>query len=233
METNTQTQTYSAPGQTVSTGLLATIEHIVRARPVILQLLKFAAIGVINAALDFLLLNVLSKVFAISVGANLGLLNIVSFSVAVIQSYAWNKAWAFGDSDTNPVKNFLHLCAIGGLGSIGVLLVLIGARLSATAVFYILLLSAFVVAELALWKMFKLSATGGDSKKNQFATFIVVSVGGLILNSVAVALVSDWLVTFIGFFGNEDVIKNVAKIVATGVSLVWNFIGYKILVFKK
>lgn len=230
MDTIRQTQTNTI---VLEHGPLARLESLLKTKPVILQLLKFGAIGVINAALDFLILNVLSKFFDVTVGTSLGLINVASFSVAVIQSYAWNKAWAFGDSDTSPIKNFLHLCVIGGLGSLGVILVLVGAQVSATALYYFLLLAAFIVAEIAIWKSFSLSLPDTSQQRNQFASFIAVSIGGLIINSGVVALGSDFLLRYVDFLGNEDMVKNVAKIAATGVSLVWNFIGYKIIVFKK
>lgn len=230
METNTQVQA----SVQVNAGPLAKVEGLLRAKPVILQLLKFAAIGVINTALDFLILNLISKQFNISSGTWLGLVNVISFSLAMVQSYFWNRAWAFGDAETNPVKNFFRLATIGGLGAVGVILAIVGARLLATPVYYSLLLAVFVVFELVIWHVFRLSMSKDQGAgQHQFVSFIVVSVIGLIINSGVLALLTVGFHDYANVLGNEDVLKNLAKIAATCVSLIWNFIGYKIIVFKK
>ena len=50
-------------------------------KPVILQILKFAAIGALNTALDFIILNYVTKAFGVESGLNLGLLNVISFGI--------------------------------------------------------------------------------------------------------------------------------------------------------
>lgn len=221
--------------QTNTQGSLAVrVENLLRARPVVLQLLKFAAIGVINTALDFLLLNLISKYLNISSGTGLGLVNLITFSIATIQSYFWNKAWAFGDSEVGIFKNFIRLFLIGFLGALGVLLAVVGASLSATPIFYLLLLVAFVIAELVLWHLFSLGKNFDQAAPSrQFITFFIVSLIGLLINSGVVSVASTALQPYAAQLGNADVVKNVAKIGATAVSLIWNFIGYKIVVFKK
>ena len=65
---------------------------------IIRQFVKFAIIGGINTAVDFGILNVLSWATGITSGNGLIPLNVISFSVAVINSYLLNKHWAFKDS---------------------------------------------------------------------------------------------------------------------------------------
>jgi putative flippase GtrA len=67
----------------------------------------------------------------------------------------------------------------------------------------------------------------------EFAAFLAVSVVGLLINSGIVALASYYLAPSLSDTVNPDTIKNLAKAMATGVSLVWNFLGYKLLVFKR
>lgn len=97
-------------------------------------------------------------------------LNIISFTVAVINSYFLNKRWAFKDQ------------------------------------------------------------TGGEHGK-KFTMFLLVSVIGAGINTATVRIVSTNIDPMFGL--TQELWLNVAKVVATGISLVWNFAGYKLVVFKK
>ncbi|MCL5008763.1 MAG: GtrA family protein [Patescibacteria group bacterium] len=202
--------------------------------PVILQILKFGAIGVINTALDFLVLNFISKTLNISSGLKLGQINVIGFSLAVIQSYFWNRYWTFSfETTVSAWKNFWRLVVVGLLGAAALLAVLFGAKYSAPASFYLIVLLMFLVLEVLVWEAFGLSKNSAISKaQNQFVLFILVSIVGLLINSVLVALLSKYS-PLAARPEYADVNKNVAKLAATLVSLVWNFIGYKIFVFKK
>ena len=217
--------------QISSEGMLV---RILRRYPVILQILKFGAIGVINTALDFLILNVISETLKVSSGLKLGGINIIGFILAMVQSYYWNKSWAFNTEEILSLwKNFWRLVAIGFLGFAGMVMVFVGAKLNAPASLYAVVLILFVVFEVVLWEMFKLSKVPPSNEaQKQFVAFVVVSIIGLLINSGLVALLS----TYSPLAHNPetaDLNKNVAKLAATFASLVWNFLGYKIFVFKK
>jgi putative flippase GtrA len=208
------------------------INRILQKYPIILQILRFAAIGIINTALDFLVLNFISKTLNISAGLKLGQVNVISFSLAVVQSYFWNRYWAFSTQQVLSLwKNFVRLVLVGALGALAVILVLVGAKVSASPSFYLIILLAFVIFQLAMWIGFGLSKifVSADNQSKQFIIFLVVSIIGLIINSVLLSLISQRF----ALVSNPDLNKNLAKILATFVSLVWNFIGYKIFVFKK
>lgn len=134
------------------------------------QFAKFVVIGVVNTGLDFLVLNFEMLVTGISQGPGMLAQNAVSFSVATINSYYFNKRWAFQD----------------------------------------------------------------DSQKKQghkFSQFLIVSLIGLVINSTTVFLVTS---SFAPLFGISPILwANLAKVAATGLSLIWNFVGYKFFVFKK
>ncbi len=62
--------------------------------------MKFAIIGGFNTVVDFGILNLLSWGTGITSGNGLIPLNIISFSVAVVNSYVLNKRWTFHDQAT-------------------------------------------------------------------------------------------------------------------------------------
>jgi|SRR3989338_10871133 len=132
------------------------------------QIFKFVIVGFLNTALDFGVLNFLSWLTGIYSGFNIIFLNSASFSIAIVNSYFWNKYWTFNQSS---------------------------------------------------------GVKGGE-----FLKFITIGLGGLALNSSIVYAIT----TFIPFFDGltPQLLENFAKILATIVSLFWNFIGYKFFVFK-
>lgn len=197
-----------------------------------MQILRFGAIGVINTALDFIIFNFISKAFHIQVGASLGLISILGFALAMVQSYFWNRYWAFSDTGKiSPMHELLRLMLVGGLGFVTLVVILAGAKFELSPLFYLITLALFLGLELILWLTFSLKQTA-DQHATHFLSFTIVSLVGLIINAAIVTLASKFLDS--GQAGaNADLLKNVAKIMATVISLVWNFIGYKIFVFKK
>jgi putative flippase GtrA len=216
------------PAQTGLSALLAR-------RPVILQLLRFAAIGVLNTALDFALLNFFSKSFGIESGTKLAFINIIGFAAAVLQSYFWNRSWAFSVTEgSDVVKNFIRLIAVGGVGAVAFVAVLVGAKFSAVPLYYLLIVALFLLSQVGLWYAFKFhTAAAAPQQGRQLLLFVVVSLIGVAINSLLVGTVSQVLVSYNSTVLSADLLKNVAKLFATVASLIWNFIGYKLFVFKK
>ncbi len=199
-----------------------------------MQLLRFAAIGALNTALDFIILNYVTKSLDVNSGVSLGLLNVISFTAALVQSYFWNRAWAFSEGIGTLFQNFYRLVLVGGLGFGAFLAVVLGAAYGANPIYFLLVFIAFLISEIALWILFGLtSRQAGPHIGHQFAIFLIVSLVGLLINSLIVALASNLLAPSLGTHVNSDTVKNIAKVLATCVSLIWNFIGYKLFVFKK
>ena len=138
-------------------------------KPVVYQFLKFALVGVLNTAINFLVLNLLSHLFGVTKGEAVIGISIVAFTVATANSYFLNKRWSFQDK------------------------------------------------------------TGGDSGR-KLSLFLIVSLIGLAINSGTVYLITTYTRPMFGLSGTLWL--NAAAVVATGISLIWNFIGYKIFVFK-
>lgn len=211
------------------------LANLLVAKPVILQILRFAAIGTLNTALDFIILNYVTETFGVVSGVPLGLLNVISFSAAVIQSYLWNRAWTFSSFNLSPLSNAIRLGIVGTLGFISFLLVILGGLQNAADTYYLFIFVVFIVVEILIWYAFGLKLNGKDDKGvgQQFAVFMFISLIGLLINSGIVALASIALAPSLSSLINEASVKNAAKILATGVSLIWNFLGYKLVVFKR
>jgi len=130
---------------------------------------KFIVIGLMNTAIDFAILNFLMWWTGIYSGASIILLNMVSFSIAVFNSYFWNKYWTFKDLDKIEAK--------------------------------------------------------------EFSQFILVTLIGLAINSSIVYGITTLVSPMFGI--SPELWANLAKVAATGFSLIWNFIGYKFIVFNR
>ncbi len=65
----------------------------------------------------------------------------------------------------------------------------------------------------------------------KFSQFLAVSIVGISINGGTVYFITTFITPF---FGIDPLLwANIAKVAATGLSLIWNFIGYKLWVFKK
>jgi putative flippase GtrA len=74
---------------------------------------------------------------------------------------------------------------------------------------------------------------GEGSKKapQEFGIFFAVSIGGLLIN----VLSASFIVNIIGpqFGLSSEIWANVGGICASFIGMAWNFVGYKIVVFRK
>ena len=67
--------------------------------------------------------------------------------------------------------------------------------------------------------------------KKEFGKFFLVSLGGLIINVAAASLIVNLIQPQFGL--SETIWANVAAVIAALLTVIWNFFGYKFLVFKK
>lgn len=82
------------------------------------QLGKFIAVGFLNTAIDFGILNLLSMATGITSGFVIGGVNAPGFAVAVMNSYFWNQFWVFkgrseGEGMFHDFPKFLTVMLIG------------------------------------------------------------------------------------------------------------------------
>jgi len=142
---------------------------------IIYQFAKFVLVGALNTFFDWGILNWLMFWLAITSGPFYSVFKAISFLIATINSYFWNKFWTF-----------------------------------------------------------KKSPVAGEEKKavgKEFLQFFIVSVIGFALNvGLAHFIVNIW-----GVQGNisEALWANFGALGGTLAGLLWNFLGYKLIVFKK
>src|SRR3989344_6186219 len=132
---------------------------------------RFVILGFLNTGIDFGVFNLLMFLTDIQKGIWVSIFLAISFSVAVINSYFWNKFWVFEG----------------------------GTRTS----------------------------VGG----REFAAFAIITVIGLVLkvgasSGIIFLIPPQYSLGQLGW-------NNIAAVIGTIFSLIWNFIGYRLIVFKK
>jgi small subunit ribosomal protein S7 len=111
----------------INISLTQKITGILQSKPVILQFFKFAGIGFLTTAFDFLLFNILSKVLQVNAGMPLAIINIFTFVLALAHSFVWNANWTFNNHHSiSELKIFSQSVLIGSIGVVGVLLSVVG-----------------------------------------------------------------------------------------------------------
>lgn len=89
--------------------LLLRVSQITGLRPKeINRFLKFATVGALGAVIDFTVLNIMHKVF----GLDLLVANAISFTVAVLSNFTWNRLWTFPESRARPIHTQLGQFAV-------------------------------------------------------------------------------------------------------------------------
>lgn len=137
----------------------------------IIEVIKFGSVGVLNTLVDFLVLNIL--ILAFTVGKNgefYTFFKSISFVVAVINSYMFNKYWVFARENN-------------------------------------------------------------EMKIKEGFLFFTVSIFGFLLN-ISISTLAFIFVTNSLDFGHHWG-ANTGALVGSVVVLAWNYIGYKLIVFRK
>lgn len=136
------------------------------------------------------------------------------------------------------IKQLMKFVVVGGVNT-GIDFLVLNVEMAATNItsgpwMFLLNSVSFSVATVNSFFMnkywtFQDKAEGHEGVK--FSQFLAVSIIGISLNGAVVYLVTSFIPPMFGV--SPQMWANVAKLAATGLSLVWNFIGYKFIVFKK
>ena len=198
------------------------------------QFTRFLGIGFLNTAVDFAVLNILMFASGIFVGSAVGVFSSVSFVAAVTHSYFWNRHLVFkktrpGESLFSNLGVFIYA---GVLGAVVIVAVGYGAALKYSPWFYGGLLAVLAVGEIIFWQWFQIGKNTAAPKSNrEFVYFVLITLVGLLLNASIVVLFTTRVPPQLGV--NQQLWTNFAKALATGVSLMWNFAGYRFFLFNK
>ena len=178
--------------------------------PLLLQIAKFVAVGGLNTLLDWGILNTLIFLSGIAAGWWYSIFKSISFIVAVINSYFWNKYWTFQETQintdytrTNPNSQYKSV------------------------------FSPFKSVS-------SQSVSSQPASLKEFARFFVVSLIGFGINIGIASFIVNVVnpINLMRSISSIAVITperwaNIGAFLATIFSLVWNFIGYKFIVFRK
>jgi len=130
---------------------------------------------------------------------------------------------------------FLLIGVLGTLIDVGVLNILIWiSGISSGLLFPVFKGISFVVANCNKYfghKFWVFEKKGMIGAKKEFSKFFLVSLGGLIINVVTASLIVNLIKPQFGL--SETIWANIGAIIAAFATIIWNFLGYKFLVFKK
>jgi len=80
------------------------------------RFIKFAIVGAIGTVVDFTTLNILHLAF----GLSLPVANTISFCLAVISNFTWNRLWTFPESRQRPLGT--QLLKFGAVNLVGLVI---------------------------------------------------------------------------------------------------------------
>ncbi len=140
-----------------------------RVRPFFYQLAKFGLIGVSNTVIDLGLYSFFIHTTGVASGWSIAFFRAFSVTLAIINSYIWNKYWSFEKKEAADVPK-------------------------------------------------------------EFTNFVLVSAFGLFLNVTITSLLAN-LIHPLGL--SQTAWATIAGFIPIPIVLLWNFVGYKRLVFKK
>ena len=86
---------------------------------------RFAAVGALGAVVDFTALNLAHK----AVGLPLVAANTLSFTLAVLSNFTWNRLWTFPESRARPIRSQLpRFALVNVVGLVINTLILVGLQ---------------------------------------------------------------------------------------------------------
>ncbi|MEA3338046.1 MAG: GtrA family protein [Chloroflexota bacterium] len=134
--------------QTLFNNLLDRLSHRTGLSPKELtRFLKFATVGAIGMVVDLTVLNLLIKVF----GLPLLVANSISFTVAVLSNFTWNRLWTFPESRERPLHSQLAQFAAVNI---------IGLAINNLVLWLVYQLTSQVIADPLDYNLAKITAIG-------------------------------------------------------------------------
>ncbi|OGI28496.1 MAG: hypothetical protein A2288_00055 [Candidatus Moranbacteria bacterium RIFOXYA12_FULL_44_15] len=139
------------------------------------------------------------------------------------------------------VEQFAKFVLIGAMNTLvdlGVLNILMFSSGLSEGIYYSFFkavsFTTAVVLSYNLNKRWTFNDVSEEDRAKKFTQFLTVSIVGAIINiSVATAVVTYVKPTVDAAFLTSQLWGNIGALAGTAIGLVWNFLGYKFIVFKK
>lgn len=137
------------------------------------------------------------------------------------------------------IKQFSKFVIVGGINT-GIDFLILNLLIHLTGInsgpdLFLLNSTSFSIAVINSYFMNKRWTFQDKTKIEQvpikFSAFFIISVIGLVINGLILTSITTYIPAPLGL--SAVLWANIAKLMATGFSLIWNFIGYKLFVFKK
>ena len=87
-------------------------------------------------------------------------------------------------------------------------------------------------------KRYTFKDLGKEDQAKKFSQFLVISFGGIIINTVVATVMVTFVKPLVNpvlniAFLSDQIWVNIGALTGTALGLIWNFLGYKLWVFKK
>ncbi|MBI5045774.1 MAG: GtrA family protein [Candidatus Niyogibacteria bacterium] len=184
--------------------------------------------------------GILSGILVLPILANLGFLNavaavlfVVGMPVAwviglfLVRKIAGTRLWMY-QAAKFIVTGFLNTAL--DFGVLNLLSFMTGIYSGVNIIFLNSVSFAVAVSNSYFWNKYWTFGQKGGARVGEFATFVIVAFIGLLVNSGVVFVITTYVPRLDGI--DPALLENIAKALATGFSLIWNFVGFKFIVFK-
>lgn len=139
------------------------------------------------------------------------------------------------------VQQFVKFALIGAMNTLvdlGILNALMYFTGHAEGIYYTLFktvsFAGAVILSYNLNKRWTFQDTSEEDRTRKFTQFLLISLVGAFINVSTATLVVTYAEPMINLsFLTKQLWGNIGALCGTGIGLVWNFIGYKFIVFKK
>src|SRR3989344_3415300 len=159
----------------------------------IAQFVRFLGIGFLNTGVGLAIFNSFAFYFDKFTGLAVGVFTIISFLIAVIHSYFWNRYLVFGKApgELGLAANLGQFAVAGLMGAVVILATAYGSAKEFTYWFYVFLLALLLISELIFWFVFHISRNMPARKSpRDFALFIVITADGAVIQFLITTIVT-------------------------------------------
>jgi putative flippase GtrA len=139
------------------------------------------------------------------------------------------------------IQQFLKFALIGAMNTLvdlGILNILITLSGHADGIYFTVFKTISFTGAVALSynlnKRWTFRDTSEEDRAKKFTQFLTISLIGAVINVSTASLVVNYVEPMMQIsFLTKQLWANIGALAGTGIGLIWNFAGYKFIVFKK